>query len=65
MQFENAENQDAKRMKLREVLTVIKYRILSAQFDQNDLFLGNQKIHSWILYANFVLICIQCHITKG
>jgi hypothetical protein len=46
MQFENAENQDAKRMKLREVLTIIKYSILSAQFDQNDLFLGNQKIHS-------------------
>ena len=56
MQFENAEYQDAKRMKPREVLTIIKDRILPAQFDQNDLFLGNQKFHSWILYANFVLI---------
>ena len=46
MQFENAEYQDAKRMKPREVLTIIKDRILPAQFDQNDLFLGNQKFHS-------------------
>ena len=46
MQFENAEYKDAKRMKPREVLTIIKDRILPAQFDQNDLFLGNQKFHS-------------------